>query len=55
MILFKAVWWLVSFPFRLVFWLALLAEDGGDQDAEVGRKRWLAGNHPTSHLPRHNR
>ena len=48
----RTLWWLITVPFRFVFWLAMLADEGGDGDAEVGRKRWLGRHHPTSHLQR---
>lgn len=44
------LWWLAGLPFRFVFWLAVLADEGGNADAEWGRRRWLGRHHPESHL-----
>ena len=53
--MWRRVWWVVGLPLRFAFWLAVLADEGGEADADWGRKKWLGKHHPTSHLPRHNR
>ena len=44
----------LSWLWKLLLLLAVLA-DSDDGDAERGRRNLQGRNHPTSHLPAHNR